>query len=311
MLKNASGGVAKKMSWLFGPVPSRRYGRSLGIDLVPMKTCCYDCVFCQLGITPQTTCERSDYVPLNEVFQELEAWFSKGGQADMLTLCGSGEPTLHAHFGDVLRWIRDQTSLPSLLMSNGALFADPVVRKDAAVANRVKISMHFWDEASFAAVVRPHASLHFRSVYEAWLRFRQEYEGALDVEFFALPGLNVEPEQLEKIYRLIEPLCPDTVTVNSAARPPAESCVRTVSEETLAHLRAFFAPLAGERHTAMAAAVQPYSEQALLALARRHPLTPAQFARYFGVPEAQILQTLRQFAATDEYAARALLPREK
>ncbi|MGN1325286.1 MAG: radical SAM protein, partial [Candidatus Spyradenecus sp.] len=108
---------------LFGPVPSRRYGRSLGIDLVPMKTCCYDCLFCQLGPTPQTTCTRRDYVPLSEVYRQLEAWLAKGEPVDILTLCGSGEPTLHAHFGDVLDWIARHTGKPSLLMSNGALFA--------------------------------------------------------------------------------------------------------------------------------------------------------------------------------------------
>lgn len=298
------------MSWLFGPVPSRRYGRSLGIDLVPMKTCCYDCVFCQLGITPQTTCERRDYVPLSEVFSELETWLSKGGQADMLTLCGSGEPTLHAHFGEVLRWIHTNTGLPSLLMSNGALFADPLVRRDAALASRVKISMHFWDEASFQATVRPHSSLHFADIYEGWQRFREEYNGLLDVEFFALPGMNDTPEQLDQVYRLMEALRPDTVTVNSAARPPAESCVKSVPEATMSHLRTFFGKLASERHATLSAAPQPYSEEALLALARRHPLTPAQFARTFGVSETTITQALQRLATVDPYAARALLPHD-
>ena len=298
------------MSYLFGPVPSRRYGRSLGIDLVPMKTCCYDCVFCQLGITPQTTCERHEYIPVNEVLHELETWLSKRSDVDMLTLCGSGEPTLHARFGEVLRWIRKETQLPSLLMSNGALFADPEVRRDAACASRVKISVHFWDETSFQATVRPHASLHFQDLYEAWRAFRAEYEGVLDVEYFALPGMNTDPAQLERIYALLETLKPDTVTVNSAARPPAESCVRAVPTEEMTHLKAFFGTLASARQAAEMAAPMPYSEEALQALARRHPLTPAQFAAYFGVPEGEIRAALSRLALTDPYAARALLTPE-
>ena len=296
------------MSCLFGPVPSRRYGRSLGIDLVPMKTCCYDCVFCQLGVTPQTTCERRDYVPIADVLAELEQWLATHQSADILTLCGSGEPTLHAHFGEVLQWIHSKTNLPSLLMSNGALFFDPEVRRDAAKASRVKLSMHFWDEASFQATVRPHASLHFEEVYEGWRRFRESYQGSLDIEFFALPGMNDEADALDKVARLMAPLCPNTVTVNHAERPPAESSVVPLSADTLAHLRAFFGTIATSQEATQSAPPQPFSEAALLALARRHPLTPEQFARYFGVSESQILETLQKVAATDPYAARALLP---
>lgn len=299
------------MAALFGPVPSRRYGRSLGIDLVPMKTCCYDCVFCQLGLTPKTTCERRDYVPIQAVLAELETWLATHDAVDILTLCGSGEPTLHAHFGEVLRWIRAKTSYPSLLMSNGALFFDPEVRRDAALASRVKISMHFWDEASFQATVRPDSSISFAQVYEGWRKFREDFTGLLDIEFFALPGLNDDPAALQRVHQLMAPLRPDTVTVNRAERPPADSDVRTVSPEQFAQLCAFFGTVASSQQASQSAAPQPYSEEALLALARRHPLTPEQFARYFGVPEAQITAVLQRFAAEDPYAARALLPREQ
>ncbi len=291
---------------LFGPVPSRRYGRSLGIDLVPMKTCCYDCLFCQLGTTPQTTCDRRDYIPLESVYEELSQWLAKGETVDRMTLCGSGEPTLHAHFGEVLRWIRQRTQVPTLLMSNGALFGDPQVRADAALADTVKISLHFWDEASFQATVRPHPSLHFEAIFEGWKCFREMFTGQLDIEFFALPGINDAPEQINKILALAKDLRPDTLTVNSAARPPAESCVKTVPEADLARLRRLFATIAHEQTAAQASQPEPYSEAALLELVRRHPLTPAQFARYFGQSEATITEALQRFATTDPHAARAL-----
>ncbi len=297
------------MGILFGPVPSRRYGRSLGIDLVPMKTCCYDCVFCQLGPTPATTCERRDYVPVPDVLRALEAWLATGEPVDILTLCGSGEPTLHAHFGEVLHWIAKNAGKPSLLMSNGALFADPAVRRDAALADRVKISLHFWDEASFRATVRPHPSLRLADVLAGWRAFRAEYAGKLDLEFFALPGMNDAPDQLGSVLALAEGLRPDTVTVNSAVRPPAEGSVRAVPPKEMEHLRRLFATVAAERSAPDAAFAEPYSEAALLALARRHPLTPAQFARYFAVPEETVAEALRRRAAEDPYAARALAPR--
>lgn len=295
------------MTYLFGPVPSRRYGRSLGIDLVPMKTCCYDCVFCQLGPTPCTTCERRDYVPTEAVLTELRDYLARDPAVDMLTLCGSGEPTLHLHFGDVLRWIRSETDKPSLLMSNGALFADPQVRADASVADRVKISLHFYDEATFQQTVRPHASLTFAAMIEGWKRFRESYSGKLDMEFFALPGMNDSPEQLDRIQALAAEIAPDTITVNSAARPPADSCVKAVPAETLAALQKRFTAVAAARQNIPSATNMPYSEAALLALARRHPLTPEQFAAYFGVSAAVIRDALQKYAAADPYAARALM----
>lgn len=299
------------MAYLFGPVPSRRYGRSLGIDLVPMKTCCYDCLFCQLGPTPQTTCERRDYVPVDAVLAELRAYLSRDPAVDRLTLCGSGEPTLHLHFGEVLRQIRAESGVPSLLMSNGALFADPAVRADAALADCVKISLHFWDEASFRQTVRPHPDLTFASIFAGWKRFRESYTGTLDLEFFVLPGINDAPEQLDRIQALAGEIAPDTVTVNSAARPPADSCVKPVSPETLTALQHRFRTVAAARKPAVNAGTSAYSEDALLALARRHPLTPEEFAAHFGVPVPEIRRALQQAAGADPYAARALLSDER
>jgi wyosine [tRNA(Phe)-imidazoG37] synthetase (radical SAM superfamily) len=298
------------MDILFGPVPSRRYGQSLGIDLVPMKTCCYDCLFCQLGPTPKTTLERRDYVPLSNVFEALTTWLSKGYPVDMFTLCGSGEPTLHAHFGEVLTWIAHNTDKPSLLMSNGALFDDPMVRSDAMLASRTKISLHFWDEESFQQTVRPHPGLHFEAIYKGWQTFREAYQGMLDVEFFAMPGFNTAPAQLDKIYALLEALRPDTITVNTAERPPAEACVKALPPDELKALRCRFATLAAERTTPHPSTALAYSEAELLALARRHPLTPEQFATYFGQPVDVIRDALQRHAATDPFAARALAYRQ-
>ena len=120
--------------YLFGPVPSRRFGRSLGIDLTPYKTCTLDCVFCQLGRTTHKTVERREYVNMDEVLIELEEWIEKDGAADYITLSGSGEPTLHERFGDILGLIREKTDIPSLLLTNGTFLHLPKVRMAAAQA---------------------------------------------------------------------------------------------------------------------------------------------------------------------------------
>ena len=128
-----------KYRYLFGPVPSRRFGRSLGVDLTPYKTCCHDCVFCQLGRTTNKTIRRREYVPTERVIEELKHWLSSDGQADYITLSGSGEPTLHTGFGKILDFIRTNTDIPAALLTNGAMLYLPAVRQAASTANVVII----------------------------------------------------------------------------------------------------------------------------------------------------------------------------
>ena len=128
----------RQYRYLFGPVPSRRFGRSLGVDLVPYKTCSFDCIFCQLGRTTNRTVERKDYVPVDDVLAELDAWLETGDTADTITLSGSGEPTLHANFGRVVEFARNATTIPVAVLTNGSLLMDPDVRAQASQADIVK-----------------------------------------------------------------------------------------------------------------------------------------------------------------------------
>src|SRR5450830_1593621 len=153
--------------YLFGPVPSRRFGLSLGVDLLPRKTCTLDCIFCEVGPTTHRTLVRKEYVPTEEVLKELAAWFALNLKADFITVTGSGEPTLHTRFGDVLSAIRAQERVRShgrvrsALLTNSTLFHLPEVRSCAALAEVVKVSLSAWDQASFEAITRPHADLSF------------------------------------------------------------------------------------------------------------------------------------------------------
>ena len=131
---------------LFGPVPSRRFGRSLGVDLIPFKTCGFDCIFCQLGHTTRKTLKRKEYVPVDQVIEELADWLKTEGQADYITLGGSGEPTLNSEFGRVIDFVRNATTIPVALLTNGSLLSNPEVRVQAAQANVVKVSLSAWDQ---------------------------------------------------------------------------------------------------------------------------------------------------------------------
>ncbi len=270
--------------YLFGPVPSRRFGRSLGIDLTPHKTCSLDCVFCQLGRTPAKTLERKAYVPATEVISEIDHWLRNDGQADYLTLSGSGEPTLHTAFGQVLAFLRDQP-IPSALLTNGTLMNLPEVRKAAALARVVKVSLSAWDQKSFEWVNRPHHRLSFESFFDGLKRFRDEFSGQLWLEVFLLSDINATPGNVAKIARLSRNLQPDRIHLNTIARPPAEDFAAAVSMAKLEELVGLFDPPAciaaefkGERSKRIKA-----NEETILAMLKRRPCTIKQIETAFGL----------------------------
>lgn len=280
---------------LFGPVPSRRYGRSLGADLSLPKTCTLDCRFCQLGPTAATTVTRTDRPPIGDVLDELCRWFAEGRAADFVTASGSGEPTLHLHFGDLFRFVRAETPCRSLLLSNGTLFPLPDVRRDAALADVVKLSLHAWDQASFERIVRPHPSLRFDAILDGYRAFRQAFTGRLDLEVFVIPGVNDAPGQAARIAALAATFAPDVVTLNTAVRPPADGTVTACPPERLRALAAFFGPAAQRANDAAPSAPVAstlLTDDALAALVSRHPVSVEALAASHGLPVTDMLARL-------------------
>ena len=185
-------------AYLFGPVPSRRLGLSLGIDLTPGKACSLDCLYCQVGKTRVHTLQPDEYVPTQAVCAELDHWLAAGGQADHITLAGSGEPTLHTGFGEVLRHVKERSTIPSVLLSNGTLFFLPDIRQKAAQASVVKMTLSAWNDASFRRIQRPPEGLSFLQVHKGQISFRREFKGTLWLEVFLVQGMNTSPEQIEQ-----------------------------------------------------------------------------------------------------------------
>ncbi len=268
---------------IFGPVPSRRFGRSLGVDLTPLKTCTLDCVFCQLGHTSRKTLERKEYVPIDDVKAELARWVKEGGQADYVTLSGSGEPTLHTGFGEMLRFMKKETPCPAVLLSNGTLFWLPEVRKAALAADVVKISLSAWDADSFRRVNRPHADLDFGRCIEGLQAFRGMFGGKLWLEVFLVEGVNSAPDGVEKIARWAEIMAPDQIHLNTAVRPPAESSARAPTPRSMEKLAGLFRPratiIAG--FPARSGVNVAANEASILDLLRRRPCTARQIADAF------------------------------
>lgn len=281
---------------LFGPVPSRRFGRSLGIDLTPLKTCSLDCVFCQLGRTTVHTVDRRPYVDLGLVIQELRDWFDRDGQADVLTLSGSGEPTLHSGFGDVLEAIAETSGLPSLLLTNGTLLNRKEVRQSASKANMVKSSLCAWDEASFQAINRPHPRVHFQDFVQGQVDFRKVYSGQLFLEVFLLQSMNDAPEQIQAIAEIAGAIEPDRIQLNTVDRPPAETFARPVPLEQLRVARETFGPKAEiiARQPVSPGARASLTREAIVNMLRRRPATMEQLCNLTGRHRNEIAKIMAQ-----------------
>jgi wyosine [tRNA(Phe)-imidazoG37] synthetase (radical SAM superfamily) len=277
--------MSKTYHYLFGPVPSRRLGRSLGIDVTPQKACSFDCLFCQCGDTEKCTAERAEYVPYTKVCDEVERWLAEDGQADVITFAGSGEPTLYNRLGDLISFIKERTDIPVILLSNGTLLHRPEVRAEAAKADVVKISLSAWDEASFQRANRPAAGLSFEGLLEGERAFRSEFSGKLWLEIFLMEGINAEPEQVQRIAALANSLGAETIHLNTAVRPPADAAAQPVAQERLESYREFFKPTAEviASFTANPPAGTPQGTPTnWLDLIRRHPATAAQLAAMTG-----------------------------
>lgn len=261
-------------SCVFGPVPSRRLGRSLGVDLVPFKTCTFDCIYCQLGPTPRPTLERRVFVPVATVLADVRA--ALASEPDVVTLSGSGEPTLHAEVGEVIAGLKAMTERPVVVLTNGSLLGDPAVRAALREADIVCPSLDAHDEASFRRVNRPHPGLDFARLLEGLRAFRREFAGKLWLEVMLLAGLTATEEAAGRLAESARSVELDRIQLNTATRPPADPAARPADRETLERLAPRFGPKAE-----VIAARGPSTEtpahaarcEDVLAMLRRRPCT--------------------------------------
>ena len=219
---------------LVGPVPSRRLGISLGIDLVPMKTCTLNCIYCECGKTSHLTLERKEYVSFEAVKKELTHYLAHHAQPDYITFSGSGEPTLNSKIGDVIHFLKDRApDVPVAVLTNSTLFFQKQVRSDIKNAMVVIPSLDAATEKIFNKINRPSPLLHVDKIIDGLIRFRQEYTGKIWLEIFIIPGMNDTITELTALKRVIGKIRPDQVHLNTLDRPGSISTLRTATREEL------------------------------------------------------------------------------
>jgi wyosine [tRNA(Phe)-imidazoG37] synthetase (radical SAM superfamily) len=221
---------------VYGPVPSRRFGRSLGVDVVPFKSCTLDCLYCQLGRTDRHSTERRMFVPPDAVVEQVLAAAAGDAPPDVITFAGSGEPTLYAGLGEVARRLREVTAIPLLLITNGTLLWREDVAAEAALFDRVAPSLDAGDEETFRRINRPAAEVTLERLVEGIAAFTRRYPEKVRLEIFIARGLNDSPAAIDAIVETVRRIDPVRVELNTAVRPTADRSVQGVSEAFLQSL---------------------------------------------------------------------------
>jgi wyosine [tRNA(Phe)-imidazoG37] synthetase (radical SAM superfamily) len=230
------------MKHVFGPVPSRRLGRSLGIDVVPFKTCSYDCIYCQLGRTTCKTVERQDWLNWEPLIEQVKQTLD--ARPDYITFSGSGEPTLHACLGELISRVKSVTTVPVAVLTNGSLLWREDVRRHLQQADLVIPSLDAGDARFFRHINRPHEAIPFEQMVEGLIAFRQEFRGQYWLEVFLLAGYTSVTMEVERIAAWVKRIHPDRVQLNTVARPPVEPSAEPVPHEQLVRLAELFEPRA-------------------------------------------------------------------
>lgn len=280
---------------IYGPVPSRRLGFSLGIDILPKKTCTLDCIYCQLGPTSDKTLQRKEYFSVEEILAQIKRKLSSEQRIDYLTFSGSGEPTLNTHLGKLIREIKKMTSLPVVVLTNGTLLSEKEVRTALKAADLVVPSLDAATQEIFEKINRPCPPLKIEEIIEGLQAFRQEYEGSLWLEIMLVKDVNDSPSHIQKLKEAADRIKPDKIQLNTVIRPPAEKSARALSPDELESIKKEF----GERCEIIAefdkksfAASQENLEEAILGLIQRRPVTISDISSSLGTHSNEVIKYL-------------------
>jgi len=236
------------MKHIFGPVNSRRLGRSLGIDLLPSKICNFDCIYCEVGPTTELTCERREYVPTEDIIGEIEEYCSdpvRLEMVDVVTVTASGEPTLHSGLGRILRFLKEKSGKPVAVLINGTNLTRPDVVEDLSVADVVIPSLDTALPASFRKLNRPALCVDLEEMIEGLVAFSHVFAGELWLEVLIARGINDGQEDIDAIAGVIRRMRLAKVQLNTVARPPLEKFAVPVSQERLKEIAAFISSVPG------------------------------------------------------------------
>jgi wyosine [tRNA(Phe)-imidazoG37] synthetase (radical SAM superfamily) len=265
--------------FVYGPVPSRRLGRSLGVSSIPSKACSYNCVYCQLGRTNRVSVKRESFYPRNKILSEIKKQIGKGNKIDYITFVGDGEPTLCKDLGWLIAQCKQQWQIPVAVITNGSLLFMEEVRHDLIRSDVVLPSLDAGGDEIFRKINRPHHSIKFDTMLDGLVEFSHQYKGMLWLEVMLVGGVNDSDRSLVDIKNSIERIQPDRVYVSVPIRPPAESWVMVPDPERIIHAHEIFGTareLTDYESGEFGLCNFTDAESAILEICSRHPLREEQ-----------------------------------
>ncbi|MFQ5841566.1 MAG: radical SAM protein [Thermodesulfobacteriota bacterium] len=285
------------MPCIYGPVPSRRLGVSLGVDLFSRKTCSYDCIYCQLGRTNNKTIQRDVYIPIEPIIREIEDFLGHmKTPVDYITFSGSGEPTLHSQIGLIIGEIKKMTSVPVAVITNGSLLFMDEVQRDLSLADLVIPSLDAVSKTVYETINRPEESLEIDRVVQGIGDFRKRFRGQVWIEILYCRGMNDDSSEVAKMKEVLEKINPDRVQLNTVYRPPAEDYASPLTEERLREIAESFGP--------KASVITPYRANQsfggrgevkadIIDALKRRPLTAEDMADILGLHPQEVIKHLK------------------
>ena len=226
--------------YVFGPVPSRRLGFSLGVDTIRSKYCSFDCIYCQIGKTTFLEVERRRFFDPDEITEEVIRRVSEVSRVDFVTFSGSGEPTLNSDLGYMIREIKKKTRVPIAVITNGSLLFREDVRGDLMDADVVLPSLDAASDDIFHYINRPHALIELPVIIEGLRQFRNIYKGELWLEIMMIKGVNDDPEELAEFKKILDYVGADKIQLNTVTRPPSEENAGAMDASALEGVCRFF-----------------------------------------------------------------------
>jgi wyosine [tRNA(Phe)-imidazoG37] synthetase (radical SAM superfamily) len=289
--------MEKERIYTFGPVPSRRLGLSLGVDVIPKKLCTLDCVYCEVGVTDKRGLARKEYFPAKEILAEVREVIAEYPNLDHITISGSGEPTLNSKIGAIIRGIKQMTNIPVAVLTNGTLLADPQVRKDLMEADIVSPSLDAVTPEVFEKIDRPNPKLRIDNIIEGIRKFRKEYRGRMWMEILFVSGMNDHDDEVYKMKQVIDEIQPEKVHLNTVIRPPAYSIAQPTGEQRLKEIQ----KILGERSEIVGIFKETHRTQehnadgqAILGLLKRRAMTVDQMTVSLEMKKEELIRSLDQ-----------------
>jgi wyosine [tRNA(Phe)-imidazoG37] synthetase (radical SAM superfamily) len=279
--------------YVYGPVPSRRLGLSLGLDIIPRKTCTLDCIYCQCGRTTRKTLERRSFFPAKDILAAVRSAVRQSSIANrqseisFLTFSGEGEPTLNKDIGKLILRLKREYTIPVAVITNSTLLPDPQVRRDLYAADLVVPSLDAVDQRTFCRVDRCHRGLKVEDIIKGLVQFRRYYRGRMWLEIMLVKDVNDSPEHLMKLRRAAADIKPDRVHLNTVVRPPAEAFAKPLSHDDLVQIQMLFGPgteIAESPPQARQRRFRGTPDDAIVALVSGRPVTREDIVRSLGVP---------------------------